>query len=113
MIAVTQKETIKEEKGERIGSRPSYGYVKDPNNRNHIIVDEETTPVVHHVRCGTRSDDDRKPAKRNADTDAHDDEYRKSGTAVTELDIDRPYGWNRTQRRLRISFRERIISATP
>ena len=46
----------KAEKGERIGSRPPYGYLK-------IL-----TPVMY--------------------------EYRKSGTAVTYLDPDRPYDWN-------------------
>ena len=81
----------KAEKGERIGSRPPYGYVKDPNNKNHIIVDEETAPVVQKVfsMCvaglGPTMIANRLKELQILTPVMY--EYRKSGTAVTALDI--------------------------
>lgn len=88
----------KAEKGERIGSRPPYGYVKDPNNKNHIIVDEETAPVVQKIfsMCvaglGPTMIANRLKEMQVLTPVMY--EYRKSGTAVTALDTDRPYDWN-------------------
>lgn len=41
--------TAKQKKGEFIGGRPSYGYLKDPQNKNHLIVDEVAAPVVRDI----------------------------------------------------------------
>ena len=88
----------KAEKGERIGSRPPYGYVKDPNNKNHIIVDEETAPVVQKIfsMCvaglGPTMIANRLKEMQVLTPVLY--EHRKSGTAVTALDTDRPYDWN-------------------
>lgn len=40
---------LKQQKGEFIGCRPSYGYRKDPKNKNHLIVDEVAAPVVKDI----------------------------------------------------------------
>ncbi len=88
----------KAEKGERIGSRPPYGYVKDPNDSKKIIVNEETAPVVRRIfsMCveGLGPTVIANKLKELQILTPVMYEYRKSGTAVTHLDPDRPYDWN-------------------
>lgn len=88
----------KAEKGERIGSRPPYGYIKDPNNKNHIIVDEKTASVVQKIfsMCVTGLGPTMiaNKLKELQILTPVMYEYLKSGTAVTALDPDRPYDWN-------------------
>jgi DNA invertase Pin-like site-specific DNA recombinase len=40
---------IKQKKGEFIGDFAPYGYSKDPNNKNKLIINEETAPVVREI----------------------------------------------------------------
>ena len=35
--------------GKYIGSRPPFGYIKDPENRHHLIIDEEAADVVRYI----------------------------------------------------------------
>lgn len=35
--------------GEQLASHPPYGYKKDPNLKNHYVIDEETAPVVRKI----------------------------------------------------------------
>ena len=39
----------KRRNGEFIGAFPPYGYLKDPENKNHLILDPEITPVKHDI----------------------------------------------------------------
>lgn len=39
----------KQKKGDFIGGWASYGYLKDPNNKNKIIVNSETAPIVKYI----------------------------------------------------------------
>lgn len=39
----------KQEKGEYIAPYAPYGYMKDPNNKNHLIIDEEKAPIVKKI----------------------------------------------------------------
>lgn len=39
----------KQKKGEFIGARAAYGYRKDPNDKNHLLVDEEAAAVVRNI----------------------------------------------------------------
>ena len=39
----------KMENGEYIGAWEKYGYLKDPDNKNHLIVNPETAPVVQQI----------------------------------------------------------------
>jgi hypothetical protein len=39
----------KRKNGKFIGSFPAYGYSKDPNDRNHLIIDEEAADVVRKI----------------------------------------------------------------
>ena len=41
--------TIKRENGQYIGSFPSYGYIKDPNDKHKLIIDEEASAVVKQI----------------------------------------------------------------
>lgn len=40
---------VKAEKGEFIGAFPSYGYKRDPDRKNHLIIDEEAADVVRRI----------------------------------------------------------------
>jgi DNA invertase Pin-like site-specific DNA recombinase len=40
---------IKQKQGAFIGTYASYGYLKDPNDKNKIIVDTETAPIVRQI----------------------------------------------------------------
>jgi len=39
----------KRRNGEFIGAFAPYGYLKDPNDRNHLIIDEETAPIKREI----------------------------------------------------------------
>ncbi len=41
--------TTKKVNGKFIGSQPPYGYKKDPNDKNHLIIDEETAIIVRWI----------------------------------------------------------------
>ena len=40
---------VKQKNGEYIGSLPPYGYRKSPENKNKLVIDEETAPVVRDI----------------------------------------------------------------
>lgn len=40
---------VSRKQGKFIGSFPTYGYLKDPNDHHKLIVDEETAPVVRQI----------------------------------------------------------------
>lgn len=39
----------KKRKGKFIGSAPSYGYMRDPNDKGHLLPDPEYAPVVKKI----------------------------------------------------------------
>ena len=41
--------TYKREQGQFIGSFAPYGYMIDPNDKHHLVIDEETAPVVRRI----------------------------------------------------------------
>lgn len=41
--------STKQKEGKYLGSFPPYGYKKDPDDRNHLIPDQETAPVVKQI----------------------------------------------------------------
>lgn len=41
--------TVKQQKGEFIGAWAPYGYSKDPNDKHHLIINEETAPTVRQI----------------------------------------------------------------
>lgn len=45
---------VKQQNGEFIGAWAPYGYRKDPDNKHHLVINEETAPVVQQIfrlRC--------------------------------------------------------------
>jgi DNA invertase Pin-like site-specific DNA recombinase len=40
---------VKQEKGDFIGAMPPYGYIKNPENKNRLIIDEEAASVVRYI----------------------------------------------------------------
>ena len=45
---------VKQQNGEFIGAWAPYGYSKDPDNKHHLVINEETAPVVQQIfrlRC--------------------------------------------------------------
>lgn len=40
---------IRAEQGKYIGSFAPYGYYKDPQDHNHLLIDEETAPIVRRI----------------------------------------------------------------
>lgn len=45
----------KAERGERVSTQIPYGYMKDPLQKNHLIIDPETAPIVKEIftRCAS------------------------------------------------------------
>lgn len=41
--------TYKREQGQFIGSFAPYGYMIDPNDKHHLIIDEKTSPIVRRI----------------------------------------------------------------
>lgn len=46
---VRTAKSTKVAKGEYIGAFPLYGYQKDPNNKNRLIIDSETAPIIKRI----------------------------------------------------------------
>lgn len=40
---------LRRKQGKFIGSFPTYGYLKDPDDNHHLIIDEETAPIVRMI----------------------------------------------------------------
>ena len=39
----------KRRQGLWVGAFAPFGYVKDPNNKNHLVIDEEAAQIVRHI----------------------------------------------------------------
>lgn len=48
-VKIKTARKTRERKGEYIGGHPFYGYLKDPEDRHHLIVDEEARPVIEKI----------------------------------------------------------------
>ncbi len=48
-IKVSSALAAKKRQGKFTGKYPPYGYLKDPADKNHLIVDEETSPIVRRI----------------------------------------------------------------
>ena len=87
----------KAERGERVSTQIPYGYKKDPDVKGHLLIDEETTPIVRRIfelcaqgmgptNIGNVLRDEKifKPTIRR---------YHEQGIYGTVTDTDKPYGW--------------------
>lgn len=87
-------------RGERIGSKPLYGYKKDPNDPKQIVPNEDTAPIVRRIfsLCASGLG----PSKialilreEQVITPTVYD-YRTYGTNHVFLKSDQPYAWSST-----------------
>lgn len=87
----------KAERGERVSTQIPYGYKKDPDVKGHLLIDEETAPIVRRIfeLCAQgmgptnignvlRNEKIFKPTIRR---------YHEQGIYGTVTDTDKPYGW--------------------
>ncbi len=89
---------IKAQRGERVASRPAYGYMKNPDNPKQIIPNPETAPVVKrifqmcaegmgpsHIARVLENDKIYTPTMY---------EFKRTGTRLTGLNEELPYSWS-------------------
>ena len=94
-IRAVQK--AKAERGERLGTRAPYGYVKDPETKK-LIVDEEAAAVVKRIfaLCAAGNGPSRIATiltKENVFCPSYYT-YQKYGLTHSALDITKPYHWS-------------------
>lgn len=46
---IVSAKRVLQQQGKYDGGRPPYGYMIDPNDRHHLVIDEETAPIVYEV----------------------------------------------------------------
>ena len=90
----------KAERGERVSTQIPYGYMKDPLQKNHLIIDPETAPIVREIfsLCASGI------GPKNIGNILRDRQilkptmyrYSKTGKYGTVTDTDAPYDWKST-----------------
>ena len=90
----------KAERGERVSTQIPYGYLKDPLQKNHLIIDPETAPIVKEIfsLCASGI------GPKNIGNILRDRQilkptmyrYSKTGKYGTVTDTDAPYDWKST-----------------
>lgn len=90
---------VKAETGARVGSRPPYGYQKDPDDpKRHIIPDPDTAPVVKHIfaLCASGSGPSQiaKQLEREKIPSPAYYYYTKHGVAIAGANLSEPYKWS-------------------
>ncbi len=89
----------KAQRGERVNGEVPYGYIADPNDRNHLLPDPETAPVVKQIFAmytqGKRLCDIRKWLKDNQIVTVAELRYRRTGIVrFVRPAQDRIYNWS-------------------
>ena len=89
---------VKAETGARVGSRPPFGYRKDPADpKRHIVPDEDTAPIVQYIfRLCMEGNGPAQIAKRLKQEKIPNPSvfyYRKYGCLPSGGDISDPYFW--------------------
>ena len=90
----------KAERGERVSTQIPYGYMKDPLQKNHLIIDPETAPIVKEIFALCASG----IGPKNIGNILRDRQilkptmyrYSKTGKYGTVTDTDAPYDWKST-----------------
>ena len=85
------------ERGERVGTRPPYGYKKDESNPKKIVPDPEAAEVVRHIfkLCAEGRGPKQIARQLTEEQVANPSNYyfNQTGVALTNLDTTRPYRW--------------------
>lgn len=90
----------KAERGERVATRPPYGYQKDENDPKKIVPDPESSEVVRHIfqLCaqGRGPNQIARQLKEEGILNPSNYCYQKTGATLTNLDTTRPTNWKGT-----------------
>ena len=85
------------ERGERLGSKPPYGYKKKDKDSKEIVPDEVTAPVVCRIfelcAAGKGPNQIARILTREQILNPTSQYYQATGTACNHLDTTRPYSW--------------------
>lgn len=92
---------IKAESGARVGSRPPFGYQKDPADpKRKIIPDEETAPIVQHIfslcMSGKGPSQIANQLREEQIPTPSQFYYQKHGVMMTGYKPDEPHKWKQT-----------------
>jgi DNA invertase Pin-like site-specific DNA recombinase len=89
---------IKAQRGERVASRPAYGYMKNPDNPKQIIPNPETAPVVKRIFQMCAEGMGPSYIARTLENDKIYTptmyEFKRTGTRLTGLNEELPYSWS-------------------
>lgn len=90
---------VKAETGARVGSRPPFGYQKDPADpKRHIIPDPDTASVVKHIFALCASGNGPSQIARQLEREKVPTPsyyyYTKYGVATAGTNLDEPYKWS-------------------
>ena len=87
----------KAERGERVSTQIPYGYKKDPDVKGHLLIDEETAPIVRRIfeLCAQGMGPTNIGNVLSKDMVFKPTFYRyhRQGVYGTITDTDKPYGW--------------------
>ncbi len=84
-------------RGERLSTRAPYGYYKNPKNRNELLIEDETAPIVERIFAMSAAG--RGPAqiatqlKEEKILTATAYAYQKYGISHSGLNMEKPYNW--------------------
>ncbi len=90
----------KAERGERVGTVVPYGYKRDPERKGHLLINEETAPIVRMIfslcakGTGPRNIANILREKKILKPTMY--RYNSQGVYGTVTDTDAPYGWTST-----------------
>lgn len=89
---------IKAQRGERVASRPAYGYMKNPDNPKQIIPNPETAPVVKRIfRMCAEGMGPTQIARALENDRIYTPtmyEFKRTGTRLTGLNEELPFSWS-------------------
>ena len=89
---------IKAQRGERVATRPAYGYMKSPDNPKQIIANPETAPVVKRIFQMCAGGMGPSHIARTLENDKIYTptmyEYKRTGTRLTGLNEELPFSWS-------------------
>lgn len=89
---------IKAQRGERVATRPAYGYMKNPNNPKQIIPNPETAPVVKRIFQMCAEGIGPTQIARTLENDKIYTptmyEFKRTGTRLTGLNEELPFSWS-------------------
>jgi len=89
---------IKAQRGERVATRPAYGYMKNPDNPKQIIPNPETSPVVKRIFQMCAEGIGPTQIARALENDRIYTptmyEFKRTGTRLTGLNEELPFSWS-------------------